>query len=157
MHALALATSIFAAAAAAVPTNNLQARDTENIDVADLFIRKYSHSNGTTTVSAVGFKLTGDENSDLDCFQENPVFPAPNSVAICGDSKYRFSLHPGESEEYEFSLRIYHELGTAFGRWGQGNVPTYCRAGGLGGGDFVCTQVNPTTIVITSGGPPINP
>ncbi|KFA68996.1 hypothetical protein S40285_08702 [Stachybotrys chlorohalonatus IBT 40285] len=158
MHAIALFTGVFAAAAAAVPANRVQTRaTTENIDIEDMYIRKYSHSNGTTSVSAVGFTLSGDENTDLDCQQMNPDFPIPSTVQTCGDSKYRFSLHPGQSNEYEFSLRIYHELGPAVGRWAQGNVPTYCRAGGNGPGDFLCSQVSPTTIVITSDPPPINP
>lgn len=38
----------------------------------------------------------------------------------------------------------------SFGFYGEGNVPTYCRAGGNGPQDFVCTQVNPTTIVISA-------
>lgn len=34
------------------------------------------------------------------------------------------------------------------GKWGQGTVPTYCRAGGNGPNDFVCHQVSEVTIVI---------
>lgn len=43
----------------------------------------------------------------------------------------------------------------SFGYWGEGDVFTYCHAGGLG--DLLCNQVNPTTIVIDSTPPPVNP
>lgn len=36
------------------------------------------------------------------------------------------------------------------GFYGQGNMPTICRAGGNGPLDYVCQQVSPVTIVIDS-------
>ena len=36
----------------------------------------------------------------------------------------------------------------SFGYYGEGNVPTYCHAGGNGPYDYVCDQVSATTIVI---------
>ncbi|KAL1638573.1 Effector protein PevD1 [Diplodia intermedia] len=110
----------------------------ENIDIADLTVRK------NDGVRSVSFKLSGDDAADLDCSASDPGLPS--DVITCGGSKYRFALYSGG--ESEFALRIYHELGLAAGFYGEGEVPTYCHAGGNGPDDFVCSQVVPTTIVI---------
>ncbi|KAF2758027.1 hypothetical protein EJ05DRAFT_476302 [Pseudovirgaria hyperparasitica] len=140
MQFLAASASLFAALAIAAPTRST-ARDStsyENIDIADLYVRK---NNG---IQAVGFKLSGNDGSAIDCSASTPGFPS--DVITCGETKYRFALYPGQTTE--FGLRIYHELGTAFGYYGEGDVPTYCHAGGNGPNDYVCDQTSATTIVI---------
>ncbi|KAF4779554.1 hypothetical protein HER10_EVM0004916 [Colletotrichum scovillei] len=145
---LATVTSLFgvAALAAPAPQETEEPRPYENIDIADLSVRK--QQNGTVT--NVSFLLSGNNATDLACQGATGV---PSDVITCGESKYRFTIRPGK--ETEFALRIYHELGLAFGYWGEGDVFTYCHAGGLG--DLLCNQVNPTTIVIDSTPPPVNP
>jgi hypothetical protein len=61
------------------------------------------------TVRNMSFKLTGRNATDLLCAKTDPDFPS--AVITCGDSKYRFALYPGK--EFEYSLRLYHELGLA--------------------------------------------
>ncbi|KAJ8110291.1 hypothetical protein OPT61_g6833 [Boeremia exigua] len=104
----------------------------ENVDITGLYIRK---NNG---IQNAGFKLTGDNATDLAC-EIGPVAELPSEVVTCGDSKYRFGLTKGESSE--FGLAVYHETGLASGKYLIGDVPTYCRAGGNGPDDFVCNQV----------------
>ncbi|KAG9255657.1 uncharacterized protein F5Z01DRAFT_550652 [Emericellopsis atlantica] len=119
----------------------------ENVDIADFTVRKEQAAgqDTPTAINSVSFKLSGDDATDLACSASNPDFPS--EVITCGDSKYRFVLQPG-SDDAEFGLTLYHELGPAVGFWGEGNVPTYCRAGGNGPDDFVCQQVAATTFVI---------
>ncbi|OJD31756.1 major allergen alt [Diplodia corticola] len=139
-----LATALFGAAAtvAAAPTpQSTGAPDPatyENIDIADLTVRK------NDGIQSVSFKLSGRDAADLGCSASDPGLPS--AVITCGESKYRFALYAGA--ESEFALRVYHELGTAVGFYGEGDVPTNCRAGGNGPDDYVCSQVTPTTIVI---------
>jgi hypothetical protein len=79
-------------------------------------------------------------------------------------------MYQPENSTDTFAIRVYHELGTAyvfrastfmnnkltnlnsFGFWGEGEVPTYCHAGGNGINDFVCQQTNAYTMVITASG-----
>lgn len=150
MQFIPASAALFAAIAAAAPTPvqesaTLTTRQyaSENIDINDFFVRK---NNG---IQAVSFKLSGDDAKDLECSGSNPK---PTDVITCGDSKYRFVIKPGQVEE--FGLTIYHELGPAFGFYGEGDVPTYCHAGGNGPDDFVCQQVAFTTIVIDNGADP---
>ncbi|KAI9901062.1 hypothetical protein N3K66_002879 [Trichothecium roseum] len=120
---------------------------TENVDISDLTVRKTSGE--PTTIQSVSFKLKGDDADGLACEASNPAFPS--EVITCGESKYRFVISAGEpADESEFGLRVYHELGTAVGSTGFGNVPTYCRAGGAGPNDFVCQQTGAATIVATT-------
>ncbi|OAQ93996.1 hypothetical protein VFPFJ_00104 [Purpureocillium lilacinum] len=153
MHALALVTASLATLAGAVPTS--ESKPSENIAISNFTVRKDSSPSGTK-INVVDFKLSGKDASNLSCTAQSPDFPTPKEVTTCGDSKYRFSLHAGKDGN-EFSLRIYHELGLAVGYRGQGNVPTYCHAGGNGPTDFVCTQVAPVDIVIDNTPPPIDP
>ncbi|WQF82699.1 Putative alternaria alternata allergen 1 [Colletotrichum destructivum] len=144
---LATVAALFGASAIAAPAPQEDApRPSENIDIADLSVRK--QQNGTVT--NVSFLLSGDDATDLACQGNTGV---PSDVITCGDSKYRFTIRQGT--ETEFALRIYHELGLAVGYWGEGDVFTYCHAGGLG--DLLCNQVYPTTIVIDNNPPPVNP
>ncbi|KAM0323672.1 hypothetical protein ACHAQA_008607 [Verticillium albo-atrum] len=147
---LATVSALFGASALAAPAPSPSdgPRDPntyENIDIADFNVRKGEDG----TIKYVNFKLSGNDADGLACEAENPGLPS--EVITCGESKYRFALYPGE--EFEFALRLYHELGLAFGFYGTGEVFTYCRAGGLG--DFICQQQNPTTIVIDNGPPPV--
>jgi hypothetical protein len=158
MHAFTLATGFLAALASAAPAATSARQDSgEDITITNFLVRKYNQDNGTKTINVVDFKLSGDDATDLSCSASNPEFPNPNNVNTCSDSKYSFSLHPGLTDDVEFSLRVYHELGTAFGYWGYSDVPTVCRAGGNGAGDYVCTRSGETSIRISSSPPPINP
>ncbi|WYZ39561.1 hypothetical protein EsH8_III_001475 [Colletotrichum jinshuiense] len=134
------------AIAAPAPQESDAPRPSENIDIADLSVRK--HENGTVT--NVSFTLSGNNATDLPCQGATGI---PSDVITCSESSYSFTIRAGS--ETEFSLRIYHALGLAFGYWGEGDVPTYCHAGGLG--DLLCNQVYPTTIVIDSTPPPVIP
>jgi hypothetical protein len=136
----------------------------ENIDFTDYTLRK---NNGT--IESVSFKLTGKNATDLEC-SGGPYPVLPSEVETCGDSKYRFGMYQPENSTDTFAIRVYHELGTAyvsrastfinnkltnfnsFGFWGEGEVPTYCHAGGNGINDFVCQQTNAYTMVITASG-----
>lgn len=143
-----------AAAAIAAPTDAQPLR-TEDISITDLFVRK--HVTGSEErIDSVGFKLSGDNATDLDCVAQNPEFPDPKRATDCGTSKYRFTLRPGRDGS-GFMLRIYHELGTAVGLWGQGNCPLHCHTGGSGPSDVACTQVADLKIVLGSSGPPVDP
>ncbi|CRK19978.1 hypothetical protein BN1723_012002 [Verticillium longisporum] len=143
---LAAAAALFGASALAAPASPGSTgappdpNTYENIDIADFNVRKGEDG----TIKYVNFKLSGDDADGLLCEAQNPGLPS--EVITCGESKYRFALYPGE--EFEFALRLYHELGLAFGFYGTGEVFTYCHASGLG--DFICQQQNPTTIVIDS-------
>ncbi|KAK2015835.1 hypothetical protein LZ32DRAFT_689495 [Colletotrichum eremochloae] len=144
---LATVVALFGASAIAAPAPQLEGNlPSENIDISGLSVRR--HEDGTVT--NVNFHLSGDDAKDLLCEGATGV---PSEVITCGETKYRFAILKGEETDY--ALRIYHELGPAVGYWGQGDVFTYCHAGGLG--DLLCDQVNPTTIVINSNPPPINP
>ncbi|RYP75030.1 hypothetical protein DL771_002678 [Monosporascus sp. 5C6A] len=113
----------------------------ENIDISDLSVWK----DESGKVTSAYFGLTGRDATDLSCEVRN-VEKLPTEVITCGDSMYRFALDKGESTE--FSLRIYHDLGGSAGFYGQGDVFTYCHAGGLN--RMICAQQFPTTIVIDS-------
>lgn len=105
----------------------------ENVDIADLYIRK---NNG---IQSASFKLTGANATDLAC--EIGVVPElPSEVVTCGDSDYRFGLTKGENTE--FGLAIYHQTAPFSGKYLIGDAPTYCRAGGNGPDDFVCSQTS---------------
>ncbi|KAJ0325739.1 hypothetical protein COL5a_007247 [Colletotrichum fioriniae] len=93
-----------AALAAPAPQETEEPRPYENIDIADLSVRK--QQNGTVT--NVSFLLSGNNATDLACQGTTGV---PSDVITCGESKYRFTIRPGK--ETEFALRIYHELGLA--------------------------------------------
>ncbi|KAH8595608.1 hypothetical protein B0O99DRAFT_622262 [Bisporella sp. PMI_857] len=136
-------TALFGAIAMAAPAPQVEPTNTENVDVSGFTVRK--HGEAGTTWDAVEFSITADNATDLICSASNPAYPI-SEVYTCGDSKYRFALLTGE--ENEFALRLYHELGLAFGRWGEGDIPTYCHAGGNGPTDFVCQQVSATTYVL---------
>ncbi|KAK1997452.1 hypothetical protein LX36DRAFT_555494, partial [Colletotrichum falcatum] len=142
---LATVAALFGASAIAAPAPQASGLAYENIDISDLSVRR--QENGTVT--SVNFLLSGNDAKDLVCDAATGV---PSDVITCGDSKYRFTIRKGSETDY--ALRIYHELGPAVGYWGQGDVATYCHAGGLG--DLLCNQINPTTIVINSNPPPVN-
>lgn len=46
----------------------------------------------------------------MTCEKSNPALPS--DVITCGETKYRFALKEG-TDEYEFGLHLYHELGLA--------------------------------------------
>ncbi|KAI8937831.1 hypothetical protein NX059_005524 [Plenodomus lindquistii] len=117
----------------------------ENIDISDYYLRK---NNGV--IQAVGFKLSGDNATDIAC--SVGVTPTlPTEVIHCADDKYKFVLTAPEGDENP-GLTIYHETGLAQGKWGEGPSPNlYCRAGGNGPEDFICNQVSFYTLVITNG------
>ncbi|KAJ4351629.1 uncharacterized protein N0V89_006972 [Didymosphaeria variabile] len=112
----------------------------ENIDISDFYLRK------NPGIQNAGFTLSGN-NGTVKC-EIGAVESLPSEVQICGDSKYRFGLIEATSEGAEVGLRVYHETSQFAGKTGEGDVPTYCHAGGNGADDFVCQQVNALTIVI---------
>lgn len=144
MHFVSVAATFFAGLAAAVPapqsTGAPDPATYENIDIAEFTVRE----NADGSLMATSFLLSGEAAANLTCSASDPSLPS--EVYICGDSKYRFALVPGS--EYKYGLRIYHELGTAVGFYGEGDVFTYCHAGGLD--TMTCNQIYPTTIVIDS-------
>lgn len=116
MHASTAFVAAFAALAAAAPAhkNPESKSDTvyENIDIADFTVRK-SQAAGShdKTISAVSFKLSGDDAHEIVCKASDPAFPS--KVYTCGESDYRFALTKGTSKEYEFALAIYHQTAPA--------------------------------------------
>ncbi|KAK2042771.1 hypothetical protein LZ31DRAFT_555859 [Colletotrichum somersetense] len=144
---LATVVALFGASAIAAPApQGASVLPYENIDISDLSVRRLQNG----TVTNVNFLLSGNDAKDLACGAATDV---PSYVITCGESKYRFAIFHGNKTDY--GLRIYHELAPAVGYWGQGDVATYCHAGGLG--DLLCNQINPTTIVINSNPTPLNP
>ena len=111
----------------------------ENIDISNLSVWK----DESGKVTSASFGLTGRDATDLSCEVQN-LEAVPTEVITCGDSMYRFALVKGESTD--FALRLYHDLGGGAGFYGQGDVFTYCHAGGLN--RVICSQQDPTTIVI---------
>ncbi|KAF1972432.1 hypothetical protein BU23DRAFT_508150 [Bimuria novae-zelandiae CBS 107.79] len=112
----------------------------ENVDISDFYLRK------NPGIVSASFTLSGADGN-VTC-SIGAVESLPSEVQVCGESKYRFGLIEGEGEG-QVGVRLYKELGTAFGWTGEGLVPTYCHAGGNGPEDFVCSQVVPVTIVIS--------
>ncbi|KAN0117168.1 hypothetical protein V8E51_003145 [Hyaloscypha variabilis] len=121
--------AVFAALAAAsnetVTVENLTIRDNDGIQAAELTLQP-----ANVTCSANGSELVN------------------YSVALCGNSKYRFAVNGSNSV---YGLRLYKELGVAFGLYGEADhVPVYCHAGGNGQDDFVCDQVAALEVTISS-------
>ncbi|KAF1934267.1 uncharacterized protein M421DRAFT_408 [Didymella exigua CBS 183.55] len=114
---------------------------TENINISDFFLRR------NPSIQSAGFKLSGNNATDISC-EIGAVPSLPSAVTNCGTSAYSFGLTKGESTEY--ALAIYHETGPSAGKWAIVDFSTDCRAGPNGVNDSVCSQVNPTTIVISS-------
>lgn len=107
MHIAALVVSFLAAFAGASAV--VKNKNSENIEIMDLTVGKNLGVPWKTTIKAVHFKLSGRDAVELDCMAQSPKFPEPNEVVTCGNSDYRFSLHPGTGG-VEFGLRIYHKL-----------------------------------------------
>lgn len=112
----------------------------ENININEFYLRK------NDGIQNAGFKLSGNNVTDIAC-EIGAVPSLPSEVVTCGTSNYRFGLTKGESTDY--GLAIYHQTSPFAGKYSVGDVPTYCHAGGNGPNDFVCSQVNALTIVIT--------
>ncbi|KAK7192591.1 hypothetical protein DPSP01_006530 [Paraphaeosphaeria sporulosa] len=113
----------------------------DNVDITDFYLRK------NPGIQNAGFTLSGN-NGTVQC-EIGAVESLPSAVEVCGDSKYRFGLIEATSTGAEVGLRLYRETGPAVGLTGEGDVPTYCHAGGAGAEDFVCQQVSALTIVIS--------
>ncbi|KAL7622571.1 hypothetical protein AAE478_008078 [Parahypoxylon ruwenzoriense] len=145
-------TTVFALfGASALTMAQDQGLRTEDVTITDFSVHK-AGANGASagTVDGVSFKLSGDDATNLSCSAsaDQVTNGLPTGVITCGDSKYRFDLLEGPDAS-TFTMRVYHELGTAVGFYGEGNVPTYCHSGGLD--NVVCSQVNsPMTINIRS-------
>lgn len=152
MKVFAIASALFAAALAAPapqttgcpnPAHCGPAPDPskyENIDISDFYLRK------NDGIQNAGFKLSGNNATDIAC-EIGAVPSLPSEVVTCGTSDYRFGLIKGQDSDY--GLAIYHQTSPFAGKYSTGDVPTYCHAGGNGPDDFVCSQVNALTIVIT--------
>lgn len=112
----------------------------DNIDITDFTLRKNDGIQGAS------FTLSGS-NGTAPC-SIGAVPSLPSAVEKCGDSLYRFGLIEATSQGAEVGLRLYREFGPGVGFTGEGDVPTYCHAGGNGIDDQVCQQVTALTIVI---------
>lgn len=113
----------------------------ENLDVSDFSLRK------NPGIQSASFTLSGN-NGTVQC-EIGAVESLPSDVKACGDSKYRFGLIKPTGQGAEVGLRLYHETSSFAGLIGEGDVPTYCHAGGNGVDDFICAQVSALTIVAT--------
>ncbi|KAI5924071.1 hypothetical protein F4810DRAFT_143502 [Camillea tinctor] len=108
-------------------------------------ITQFSVHNDNNVVDGYSFHLSGDDATDLTCAGQTSI---PSDIVNCGDSKYRFQLGPA-ADSSTFSLRVYHEVGTAVGVTGTTDIATHCRSGG--GSTNVCEANNDsTTIELTS-------
>ncbi|KAF2451794.1 hypothetical protein P171DRAFT_426247 [Karstenula rhodostoma CBS 690.94] len=114
---------------------------TDNVDITNFYLRK------NPSIQNAGFTLSGN-NGTVKC-EIGAVESLPSTVVVCGDSKYRFGLIEATTAGAEVGVRLYRETGTAVGITGEGDVPSYCRAGGNGPDDFVCQQTGELTIVIS--------
>ncbi|KAL2066573.1 hypothetical protein VTL71DRAFT_2644 [Oculimacula yallundae] len=122
--------SVFAAIAAA--------QSSETVQISSLFIRD------NEGLQYTGFEL---QPANVKCEASAPNL-ADYKVSLCGDSAYRFAVNGTNSE---YTLRIYKELGPAYGYYGESEIlPVYCRAGGNGINDRVCTQVGDAEVLIDS-------
>ncbi|KAH6684075.1 hypothetical protein B0J14DRAFT_555073 [Halenospora varia] len=129
-----LAASLFALSA----TASVLPRSSETVTIENLYIRDQSG------IQAAGFDI---QPANVTCSADGTTL-ADYAVALCGDSKYRFAIN-GSSSDYD--LRLYKELGVAFGLYGEvDHLPVYCRAGGNGADDFVCQQVAEINATIVS-------
>ncbi|KAH7402473.1 hypothetical protein BKA66DRAFT_448833 [Pyrenochaeta sp. MPI-SDFR-AT-0127] len=113
----------------------------ENIDITDYYVRK------NEGIQNVSFKLSGNNATGISC-EIGAVPTIPSEVVTCGESDYRFGVVEDPNGGSEAGIAVYHQTSPFAGKWGQGSVPTYCRAGGNGPNDFVCNQVSEVTIVI---------
>ncbi|EKG19977.1 hypothetical protein MPH_02707 [Macrophomina phaseolina MS6] len=99
----------------------------ETVTVTDLIINQSNDH-----LDAVTFKLNVDDG--ITCSASNTTFPSP--VVSCGTSDYRFALVPGK--EVIYTLRLYHDLGSGAGIYGEatvpcnGPIPSLCEQVGLG-------------------------
>ncbi|KAL1611584.1 hypothetical protein SLS59_000303 [Nothophoma quercina] len=112
----------------------------ENINISEFYLRK------NDGIQNAGFKLSGNNVTDISC-EIGAVPSLPSEVVTCGNSTYRFGLIEGQESDY--GLALYHQTSPFAGKYSTGDVPTYCHAGGNGPDDYVCSQVNALTIVIT--------
>lgn len=152
------AATLFAAAALAAPTP--QTSDCpnpahcgtppdpstyENVDITDYTLRK-----NDSGIQSISFKLSGQNGTDVPCsVSAFSGFPSP--TVTCGspapDTGYRFiAIEP--KAEGDSDIAVYHQTAPFAGKWAEGSVPTYCRAGGQTADDFICTQVGAYTIVL---------
>ncbi|KAI1387816.1 uncharacterized protein F4822DRAFT_292858 [Hypoxylon trugodes] len=146
------ALALFGASALAAPSAMHAARQDngEDVSITEFAVHKAGVTGASTgTVDGVGFKLSGENATNLDCSATaSQVSGLPTDIITCGDSKYRFELLEGPDSS-TFSLKVHHELGQAVGFSGHADVPTYCHSGGLD--NQVCSQVkDPLTIHIDS-------
>ncbi|CZT09389.1 hypothetical protein WAI453_003233 [Rhynchosporium graminicola] len=127
--------SIFVALAAAAPT----ATSNETVCIQNLSIRDNEGLQDTS------FDL---QPANVTCAASAPNL-ARYKVNLCGDSKYRFAINGNNSE---YTVRIYKELGPAYGLYGESDIlPVYCHAGGNGINDFICSQVGNAEVLIDNG------
>ncbi|KAG6043266.1 hypothetical protein E4U17_001021 [Claviceps sp. LM77 group G4] len=142
MKASTILSLVGAALVSAAPAVDNTPRENirELCQITDFFLQKTGEQ-----ITHLSFKLSGRDAQGLLCSADNIPFPDGHNGYVCGDSKYRFSLHPG-TEGAEYGLMIAHELGAAAGWWGVGNVPTNCHTAGTGINDLACGQVMNATI-----------
>jgi hypothetical protein len=132
--------SHLAATALAAPAPQNEGTYTETISITDFSLRK-----SNATIQSVSFKLAGDATTTplLCSYGPTPTFPSETVTCGSPDSNYRVILiAPKDAARSDVDLAIYHQTGQASGLWAEASAPpAYCHAGGLGGDDFICTQI----------------
>jgi len=144
--------SLFAAAALAAPAPQASGTGKEFVTITDFWLRKHND-----IIDSVDFKLQGDAGT-FDCLVgETASFPSKG--VSCGgpeNGKYTVILiAPKDPSVSDVDLAIYHQTGQASGLWNEAPAPaTYCRAGGDGIDDRICSQIPDFyTVTLTPSGP----
>ncbi|OJD30536.1 major allergen alt [Diplodia corticola] len=125
-----------ASLAAAVPL----AADPNVVAIQNLSVRK---NNGTQaasfTIAPAGAKCSQTDSTAL-------VYPR---MTECTGGAYNYYFQISELETADtWNLTITREVGMNSVVNGSLAVPTYCRAGGNGANDYVCSQVGNSTTVL---------
>ncbi|QPG96977.1 hypothetical protein C2857_005573 [Epichloe festucae Fl1] len=123
------------------PLKSNSSRPHEDVLIENLSVRE--DVKGTKSlVRSVNFDLIHDKIT-IKCKNDDK---APNQrlnilkSGFCTDPKYTFSLLTDSSErESGFTLQVSHQI-DGYKLTGTKDVPTYCRAGGLGPEDRICGQ-----------------
>lgn len=122
--------TLFAAVVAAAPQQ--ETRDKELVTITQLSLRK-----NKDVPTEITFKLDGEDAKGQECGQT--INSIPSETVLCSNKDYRFEVVNG-SKAGEFDIKLYHEVGTGFGYYGQIPMSIYCHAGGNGPNDILCAQ-----------------
>jgi hypothetical protein len=147
-------TSLFAAAALAAPAPQSSGAATaqEPVTITDFWLRKHND-----IIDSVDFTLEGADGTFSCVVGETASFPS-KTVSCGGPENRQYSvilIAPKDPSVSDVDLAIYHQTGQASGLWNEAPAPaTYCRAGGDGIDDRICSQIPDFyTVVLTPSGP----